>query len=227
MMIVLFAHTSHSPWLTIQPTTSELGHLLPIIVAGFGFQVILPSVRSYLDGHEDKLSAAVLYGSILPLAIYIFWTVGVLIGLTQKDLLELARFSDETVAISVLLQNLVHRFVINLFIFAAVVSSLLGIALSLKDFIADAFKMHSSWLPSFLTVLIPWFIVNIHPAAFLEILRFGGFIVAILNILFPSLILLKERTQYNSSHSLIAPANWVIYIIIFYALLVIFAEIFY
>ena len=106
MMMVLFMHTNHSPWLTIKPTISGMGHLLPIIVAGFGFQVILPSVRTYLNGHEERLPAAVLYGSLLPLIIYIFWTVGVLIGLKQKDLLELAQFSDETVAISVLLQSL-------------------------------------------------------------------------------------------------------------------------
>lgn len=225
MLFFLMFKIKASPWLFHIPTINELGHLLPIIIAGFGFQVVLPSVRTYLNKQESSLKPAIFFGSVFPLIIYMLWTSGVLTGLTEEQIVNLNAYSDETVAIFVLLKTIVNKVVINIFIFSAVVSSMLGIALSLKDFFLDVFDGLSSGVISFITVLIPWALVSLHPAAFLEILRFSGFIVALLNILIPCMLLIKERSVNKTMRYAIGPSNPIVYMVMFFSILVIVAEV--
>ncbi|MAH61593.1 MAG: hypothetical protein CMF42_04830 [Legionellales bacterium] len=225
MVVFLFSHVRLSEWVYFKPTVYELGHLLPVVVVGFGFQVILPSVRAYMKGQESMIPKAILIGSLIPLVIYLLWTCGVLTGMSKSDIQQLSFYSDETVAISVLLQHVVHGAFINLFVFAAVVSSLLGIALSLRDLLIDILQTKKKWLPPFLTIFLPWLMVNIHSAAFLEILRFSGLIVAFLNILFPAIILINERAVRKNTRFHIMNQSSIIYIVIIYALVVILSEV--
>ena len=46
---------------------------LPMLATSFGFHIIIPSLRSFLGEDEAELSSAILYGSLIPLVIYLIW----------------------------------------------------------------------------------------------------------------------------------------------------------
>ena len=103
-------------------------------------------------------------------------------------------------------------------------SELLNPRLTLiPDFLSDAFKKELDWRIAGLTVIAPWLIVNLVPAAFVDILRFGGLFVAILNIFLPCVMLLILRKQ-NKTKKKIAPNNVVVGCVLLFSIIVVITE---
>lgn len=226
MLLVLSFRMQWSGWLTAPINYREMAYVLPIVVTGFGFQVVIPSVRGYLDKEKSNISSVVFIGSLLPLILYVIWTTGLLTGLEYSEISEIIHHQDDALALNVLLHGIMNKALVNSFVFAAIVSSLLGVSLSLADFLSDAFKCDLDWHITGLTVFIPWLIVNVTPAAFVEILRFGGLFVAILNVLIPCIMLLILRRN-NKIKTFIAPNNWLVYCVLVFSLVVIITEFIY
>lgn len=221
MLFVLAFRMQLSSWLWLPLNWSSISYALPIVVTGFGFQVVVPSIRNYLDDQKKSFDYVILWGSLIPLMLYLIWTIGLITGLDIQELSSMYHTNDH--AINVLMHDVIHKWMMNTFIFAAIVSSLLGVSLSFADFIADAFKLKPSLLTTGLAAIVPWILMQLFPAAFMEILRFGGFIVAILNVLLPCLMLLKQR-KFHPKKKQIAPANEIIYVVIIFAVVVMVCE---
>ena len=226
MLLVLSFRMQWSNWLSAPIDFHAMAYLLPLVVTGFGFQVVVPSIRGYLDKEQKSIHHVIFMGSVLPLMLYIIWTTGLLTGLDQTEVSDIIRHQDDALALNVLLHDIMNKALVNCFVFAAIVSSLLGVSLSLADFLSDAFKRSLDWRIAGLTVFIPWLIVNIRPAAFVQILRFGGLFVAILNILIPCVMLLILRKQKKIKHK-IAPSNVIVAGVLVFSLIVIITEFIY
>lgn len=221
MLIILAFRMRLSSWIWLPLEFTNISYALPIVVTGFGFQVVVPSIRNYLDDQKKVFPHVVYWGSIIPLLLYLIWTIGLITGLDIQELSSMYHTNDH--AINVLMHDVIHKWMMNTFIFAAIVSSLLGVSLSFADFIADAFKFKPNfWIAGF-AAMIPWVLMQLFPAAFVEILRFGGFIVAILNVLLPCLMLLIQRKHYPQNKH-IAPPNQVVYIVMLFAVVVMICE---
>ncbi|MEE2770020.1 MAG: aromatic amino acid transport family protein [Pseudomonadota bacterium] len=223
MLFVLSFRIEWSNWLIAPINFHEMFYLLPLVITGFGFQVVLPSIRGYLDKDKTSINRVVLIGSILPLVLYVIWTTGLLTGLDQVEISDIISHQDDALALKVLLHDIMNKAIVNCFVFAAIVSSLLGVSLSLADFLSDAFKRSLDWRLAGLTVFVPWLLVNLVPAAFVEILRFGGLFVAILLILIPCVMLLILRKQKKIKHR-IAPNNIIVACVLIFSFVVILTE---
>ncbi len=223
MLLMLSVRMQWSNWLVAPINFHEMAYLLPLVVTGFGFQVVIPSIRGYLDKEKSSMSHVILVGSLLPLGLYVVWTTGLLTGLDHAEVFEIINHQDDALALNVLLHDIMNKALVNTFVFAAIVSSLLGVSLSLADFLSDAFKQQLNWKISGLTVFVPWLFVNLIPAAFVEILRFGGLFVAVLNIFIPCVMLLILRKN-NKIKTVMAPNNTIVGIVLIFSLIVMITE---
>lgn len=174
-----------------------------IVATSFGFHIIIPSLTTYLDRDLASLRKVIWWGSILPLIVYIIWellTLGIipLEGIQQgyKEGANGAHLLAQS------LENPLIALTARCFSFFAIVTSFLGVSLSLTDFLADGFKIEKTregrLILYLLTFLPPLAIVLIDPRAFLSALEYAGaFGVVVLLGLMPALMVWRGRYKLH------------------------------
>jgi len=131
---------------------------LPMFVTSFGFHNVLPSLFSYV-GSKKHVQVAVCIGTTVTFSIYLIWQMVVLgiVPLDGENSLMQAFIHDQT-AISPLYFYLKRPLLIwcaQVFYFAALTTSFLGVGLGLIDFLLDALKIKRQFINRlFLTILI-------------------------------------------------------------------------
>ena len=180
------------------------GSSLMIVIASFTFAIIVPSLRTYLDSDVTKLKKAILIGSFLPLIIYLIW-ISVIQGLIPRQgsmgLLHMGESSHTNTmlmhGISVLIHNTWITLFAKVFIAACILTSFLGVSLSLSDFIADGFRIKKQGKSRLIiygaTYLPPLFIVLLAPGIFIRALSYAGVCCVLLVILLPLIMLYRGR----------------------------------
>lgn len=163
----------------------------PTLFSAYGYHNIVPSLSSYLKRNVFQLRLAIIVGTTIPFIIYSIWQ-WMIIGSVPE--LEIRNAASQGVPISQALQNITgHPWVSLLggyFGFFALVTSFLGVSLSMVDFLADGLKISKkgiSRLGLCLGVFLPpTLFAAANPGIFIEAIGYaGGFGEAILNGLFP------------------------------------------
>ncbi|NQY41903.1 MAG: tryptophan/tyrosine permease [Legionellales bacterium] len=181
--------------------------IIMILCASFGFGVIIPSLREYLNNDPYKLRVAVIVGSIIPLVTYLIWDY-ILIGTIGTEML--INLADETqptnkmIGIFAVLAQ--HNFVVKIFhIFAALclITSFLGIALSMSDFLSDSMKIKKEGRGKIilfgLTFLPPLIMVLWFKEGFIAALRYAGICCVLLHIFLPILMVWSRLEDFKFS----------------------------
>ncbi len=173
-----------------------------VIATSFGFHIIIPTLSSYMNYDVKKLFTAIVIGSCIPLVIYILWewvSLGILPLEGDYGIIQGYR-EGYTGAhlLTGLLKNDSLTSVFRCFAFFAIVTSFLGVTISLHDFLADGFKIHNTGSGkikiSLLTFLPIFVFMWINPRAFLTALEYaGGFGVMLLLGFLPALMVWKGR----------------------------------
>jgi len=164
----------------------------PILFSAFGFHNIIPSLTTYFERDVKILRRSIIFGTLIPLTIYLVWQ-WLLIGVVPISSIDLALSQGKPATAA--LQSLVgspwiQRFG-QFFAFFAVITSMLGVAFSLLDFLADGFKVKPvkygvRFLLSLLVFLPPCILSIVDPSIFVKAIGFaGGFGEAFLNGLLP------------------------------------------
>ncbi|MEX1013002.1 MAG: aromatic amino acid transport family protein [Waddliaceae bacterium] len=170
---------------------------LPILFSAFGFHNVIPSVAKYLKGDARKLRTAVILGALIPYIFYLSWQ-WVVIGMVSEE--RLIYSQESGVPVTQLLESITGNPLIlsvsAFFGFFAMVTSLLGVSLSMVDFYADGFKNTNRGLLTFLVFIPPLFFTLNQPGLFVTALGYaGGFGEVILNCLFPIAMVWVGRYQ--------------------------------
>lgn len=190
LMIGFGATEVQSPLLTRQAWPISL-LALPTLFSAYGYHNIIPSLCTYLKRDEKKLRYGILFGTLIPLLAYAAWQWLVIGAVTEKALRDAA---DQGTPISHLLLTVTNAWVGRLalfFSFFAIVTSLLGVGMSMVDFLGDglAIVKREGWKRLGLCIAVflpPVFFAVEDPRLFLEALAYaGGFGEAILNGLLP------------------------------------------
>jgi len=184
-----------------------------VIATSFGFHIIIPSLVTYLDRDVVKLKKVLLIGSTIPLVVYISWeflTLGIIPiqgpnGLWQGYL----NGSNGAHLLTAFLGHSAVAMVARFFSFFAIVTSFLGVSLSLSDFLADGLRIKKTRggriVLYLLTFIPPLVITLIDPRAFLSALEYAGaFGVVTLLGLLPALMVWFGRYHEHldrESHS--------------------------
>jgi len=111
---------------------------LPVMLASFSYQGIVPSMRTYFHGDPKSARKVILIGSSIPFFVYIVWEY-LILGIVPPAALKEA-FSLGHTAVEPLRNIVGSPYVYAIgqaFAFFALSSSFLGVTLGLFDFLAD------------------------------------------------------------------------------------------
>ena len=189
----------------IQPTllehldTKAMWVAVPVLVTSYGFHIIIPTLTTYLNHDKKKLRLALLIGSLIPFLVYSIWELLMLgvVPLHGEHGLISAYLQGQTGAssLSYILQNSWISTIVNAFSFFAIITSFLGVSLSLSDFLTDGLHMKRYSLgrefACLLTFVPPLVFVLAYQRGFILALQFAGIFVAILLCIFPALMAWK------------------------------------
>lgn len=214
MLILVLSYGAMVIFLTphVQQQTLEhanWSHLLiatSVVAVSFGFHIVIPSLTTYLQRHLPHLKRAILFGSLIPLCVYIIWeflTLGI-IPLEGSHSIAYG-YETGTNAAQLLISLLGHTtlgITVRIFSFCAIVTSFLGVSLSLSDFLADGLAIEKTpkgrGLLYVLTFLPPLFFALTNPRAFLSALEYAGaFGVIVLLCLLPALMVWSGRYYHK------------------------------
>jgi tyrosine-specific transport protein len=173
---------------------------VPIIVTSFGYHIIIPTLTTYLEHDKKRLQLAIIVGSIIPLIIYVVWefiTLGV-IPLTGVDSLSSSYIKGEggsgplvATLINVLNKPWIAK-AATMLTFFTIITSFMGVSLSLTDFLRDGLKIkktHSGrFIACLLTFLPPLLFVYAVPGGFMLALQYAAIFVVIILCVMPALM---------------------------------------
>ncbi|WP_281647634.1 aromatic amino acid transport family protein [Parendozoicomonas sp. Alg238-R29] len=181
--------------------------ILPVIFTSFGYHGSIPSLIAYVGPRKKLLRKIFLLGSFLPLLIYLIWLA---IALGQLNDSTLASISENG-SVSELVQALSHNksscltTALHIFTDLALITSFLGVALGLFDFVHSATASSSRLKTAFLVYLPPLAIALLIPDAFVIALSYAALALAVLAILLPTMILSKLRQNRTLTR---LPGGW-------------------
>lgn len=172
---------------------------IPVVFTSFGFHSCIPSLVRYVNKDMAALKKIIIFGSSLPLLVYIIWQ-GLSFGAVgQAALLEnndLPQFVNSIAA--VLQSNWVEA---SIFLFAdlALATSFLGVSLGLFDFLAEKFKRPDNKRgraqSGLLTFLPPLVFALFYPQGFLMALGYAAIALVVIAIILPVLMVRKVRAE--------------------------------
>ena len=180
---------------------------LPILVTTFGYHMIIPSLKSYLQDEIMPLKKSILIGGAIPLIVYVIWQLVILllIPVLGDDGLLSMLLSKKNPADSLINYLMLHgqnkRILVCIifFSFCALTSSLIGVAWALGDFLADGLKVLKNTkgkiFLSCLTFIPPVIYSVCFPQGFLKALGMAGVFCSIITIIYPALMVLKLRNK--------------------------------
>ena len=173
--------------------------VIPALIVSFGFHNLVPSLVSYLDRRPSQVIKAIIFGSAIPLLIYLLWQA-LILGIVPAANFE-SSLSDGAIATSALKSVVQLGLVVQIaeaFAFFAIVTSLLSVSLSFVDFLADALQIKKTArgkiILSTLVMLPPCLFSIFYPHLFLTALNYaGGFGAILLFGILPVLMAWKGR----------------------------------
>ncbi len=166
---------SYSNW-------SQSWYSLPILFTAFSYQVIIPTLVTYMERNVYKIRLAIILGSSIPFFIYLIWNfliLGIIPVEGPNGLMEAAKLGKNAIEP---LQHYVQSPKIfsigNYFAFFALTTSFIPLALSFFDFLADGLKWTKKGTKKVLLCLIvfgiPLVIALKYPHIFLVALGYAG-----------------------------------------------------
>ena len=176
--------------------------VFPVVVASFGYHIIIPSLTTYMRHDLKKLRWTLIVGSLVPLILYILWQV-LILGVVPIEgdvsLMQAWREGESaTIPLTQIVTNGWIKTGAHFFSFFAIVTSFLGVTLSLSDFLTDGFKIKKSWegrlIACLLTFVPPLVFVFVYQRGFVVALEYAGAFVAILLIFLPAMMVWKLKT---------------------------------
>ena len=207
---------------------------MPVLFSAFGFHNVIPSLCTYLKRDKRALRTAVFWGSFLPLIVYIVWQWLIIGAIPQEEIAKtLAEGTPITAAFSSVTGEEGFPRIGRFFAFFAIVTSILGVAFSMVDFLGDGFNVErrKGWRRIVLTLLTfipPFVLATLNPGIFTTALGIaGGFGEAFLNGLLPIGLLWVGKYTWKLKADLAWLENkGVLSFLIAYSLFVVGLEIF-
>ncbi len=186
LLIILGIHFLR-PGLLLRTEPKYVFSALPLLVIGFGFHNMIPSLTAYLNGDLKRVRITIIGGSLMAFIIYLIWEILVLgiVPLRGPNGLIASLMNDQEASQSI--AAIVRSPAISIFsqglAFFAILTSFLAQALSLVHFLADGFKINYKKQESvglcILALGPPLLLSLIYPQLFFKALNFAGGICAV------------------------------------------------
>ncbi|OEZ32927.1 amino acid transporter [Francisella endosymbiont of Amblyomma maculatum] len=200
----------------------------PTLLPSFGFHNIIPVIYEYQKGDISKIKKSILIGSLSVLIIYIIWIFLALALIPQQGLHSyqtlfssgnntLAGLAAEIREVSG--SGLLEAW-LNTFIHIAIITSFIGVGISLMHYICDLFTRYNRQIGNLalgLICFIPPLIFTIfYPRGFILALQYAAIFAVIIFVYTPSFLSRKSDLKvYCSNLYVISMGSVVIFFEIF------------
>lgn len=183
---------------------------LPVLFTAFTFQVIIPTLMTYMDRNVKKVRLSIILGTSIPLLVYLIWEfliLGIVPAEGPNGLIEASKKGwNAVMPLKELLGNPLVFSIGKAFAFLTMTTSYLALALAYLDFLADGFKVKKKGIGKILlclAVFVPPTIVALsYPHVFITALSYaGGFSCSILFGLFPPIMVWIGRYKKKQGHA--------------------------
>jgi len=195
---------------------AEVWYVVPPMIISFGYHNLIPTLNDYMGGDAKRLRLAILIGSSIPLAFYLIWEL-LILGLVPAEGPQGALAAlDEGEMVTRILKWASGSSLINTlaqaFAFFAIVTSFLGVGISLIDFMADGLHIRKTpigkGLLCLLAILPPLLFSLVYPGVFLTALNYaGGFAAVTLFGLLPAWMAWISRRPHYAKTTWQAPGG--------------------
>lgn len=235
VLFILFSHSHVNTELLLKSNWSKSWIAIPIIFTAFTYQVIIPTLMTYMERNVKKVRLAIILGTTIPLVVYLVWEV-LILGIVPIEGLHKAKELGQN-AVWPLKQIVGSAQIFNIgkaFAFFTLTTSYLALSLAYLDFLSDGLKIKKTQIHKIglcLIIFIPPLLVSIsHPHIFFQALNFaGGYSCAILFGLFPPLMVwvgryIKKQPKQNE---ILPGGKLLLGLLILFILIEIGIEIFY
>ncbi|AZG72072.1 aromatic amino acid transport family protein [Shewanella livingstonensis] len=173
---------------------------IPVVFTSFGFHVCIATIVRYLEGDAVSLRKVLLIGSTIPLVCYILWLLVTLGSLGGETVHHFGGSLPKLVtALQGLAQSNIISQAIDLFANLALITSFLGVTMSLFDYVAeltrakdDAVGRAKTWL---ITFIPPLLCALYYPDGFFKVLGFAAIPLVVMIIYLPIAMALTQRSQ--------------------------------
>lgn len=209
--------------------------ILPLLLASFSFQMIVPSLVGYLQQDRKQTRRAIIIGTGISFVIYAIWNAIVLGHESSLGDAALAKAYAEGLPPTQVLSGSERSwfaFGIRSFSFLALVTSFIGLSWGLFDFLADGIGIEKKgtnrlllWI---MVVSVPLLLAASYPQGFITALEStGAYGDTILNAIIPVLMFwIGYQIQGRPSASRIIGSKVVLCALIAFALAVILYEVY-
>ena len=202
---------------------------LPYYMTSFGFVSVVPSLYKYYGGKPQTIKKGLLYGSLIALVVYLLFLI-VSFGNVSRDAFIVINQEGGNVGVMVnaLEQNGANKIinaVLHIFSNFAIITSFLGVGLSLFDYIADKFSFEDTQKGRFysacITFLPPGIASFFFPNGFIQAIGFAGLVMVFGFFLVPFLMIHKTRRLKSTTIYKVKGGNVLLYAFLFSSLLVV------
>lgn len=199
---------------------------LPILLTAFTYQVIIPTLMTYMKQDVKKVRKAIIFGTTIPLVVYLIWQVMIL-GIIPVEgpngLIEAAALGQNAVSpLKHFVQSSTLNNIARAFAFFTMTTSYIALSLAFLDFLADGLKVKKKGLKKVflcLAIFVPPLIVSlINPNIFLKALGYaGGISCAILFGLYPPIMAWvgRYRLGYKTGRTIPGGKLFLAFLILF------------
>ena len=204
----------------------------PVLFSAYGFHNVIPSLSMYLKRNRRQLRLAVILGTTLPFVVYSAWQ-WLIIGSVPMDQLQIA--ASRGIPVSRIMAEVTETPWVGqmalFFGFFAIVTSLMGVSLSMVDFMGDGFHIEkrTGWVRFGLVILVfgpPALLAAQNPTIFVVALGVaGGIGEAFLNGLLPIAMVWIGRYHFKlEGKSLVFGGRGVLSLLLVFTLLIMTLE---
>ncbi|WP_422465832.1 amino acid permease [Endozoicomonas sp. ALC013] len=188
---------------------------LPVIFTSFGYHGGIPSIIIYQKKQLQHIPLIFLLATMIPLVVYILWLVAVMGVLPEGLLLQISQSTGATAhLISALSSDKNVHTILYLFSDLALLTSVLGVALGLFDYLANLLQRADTRIHRLQTALVtfipPVIIAIMFPDGFVAALGYAAVALAILAILLPTAMVYVLRKQPAYENPFRAPGGTVL-----------------
>lgn len=203
---------------------------IPVCLASFGFHGNIPSLIICYGKRKDKLIKSIVLGSLLALAVYLFWLYCTMGNVPRNDFKEIISSGGnvDSLVKSFLGTNQSRPIEFCLLVFSnlAVASSFFGVTLGLFDYLADLFKLDNSPSGRFKTILLtflpPSILYLFFPNGFIYGIGGAGLCATIWAVIIPAVLALKSRERFPNKTFTVWGGKVIPFLVITFGVVVIF-----
>lgn len=206
---------------------------LPYYVTSFGFVTIVPSLYKIYGEETFKIKQSLLWGSIIILAIYTLFIIVAFGNISRVEFLEINKNGGNVAELikgfNAGKEDGLLNGVLNLFSNFAIITSFLGIGLSLFDFVADKFSFSNSKMGRLKTAMITFLPSGIasffFPNGFIVAIGYAGLICILGFFIAPFFMVRKVRKDLIKDTHLVFGGRIILLIFLLSSILIAFCQV--